>query len=270
MKQRYTAQRELTTISSILYTWNWCLSVIDTQKWLKKISGRLLNTRYPIKLLRYWFMYHFIREQQIRLGRSLRICEIGIDRGQMRHFVNTAEFSEIACWAGVDCRMKPELQEAGYTRLIVANVDQSDFKLDEEYDVIIVLHVLEHLFEPERLMHQLSSSLKPDGIVIGGFPVTPQWLARHWQKRIRLTASKFGHVSVFSPLRVKNMANTCRLNLDFMSGAFFLRKSGSFLENHSGWIRLNLVWGALFPSLGGEIYWMMVGNSRSESSNELG
>ena len=261
---KHEAQRELTTISSTLSTtWNWSLSVVETQKWLKKISGGLLNTRYPIKLLRYWFMYNFIREQQIKLGRPLRICEIGIDRGQMRRFINTTEFSEIACWVGVDCKMNPELQEAGYTQLIEANVDQPDFELDEKYDVIIVLHLLEHLFEPEKLMDQLSNSLTPDGVVIGGFPVTPKWLARYWEKKIRATASKFGHVSVFSPLRVKNMANTCRLNLNFMSGAFFLRKSGSFLENHSGWVRLNLVWGAIFPSLGGEIYWRMAGTESS-------
>lgn len=266
MKQRYSIQRESSIISTLYTTWNWSLSVVDTQTWLKKISGRLLNTRYPIKLLRYWFMYNFIREQQVKLGKPLRICEIGIDRGQMRRFVNTAEFYDIDCWVGVDCRTTPELQEAGYTKLVVANVGQSDFKLDEKYDVIIVLHILEHLLEPEKLMYQLSNSLTPNGIVIGGFPVTPKWLAHNWQKRIRLTASKFGHVSVFSPFRVKNMANDCRLNLNIMSGAFFLRKSGSFLESYSGWIRLNLVWGALFPSLGGEVYWRMVGgNTKSKN-----
>ena len=252
-----TTQHKSRPISSLHATWTWNLSVINAQNWVKEIFTTPLSTRYPVKLLRYWFMYNLIREEYIRLGRPLRVCEIGVDRGQMLHFTRDTGFSDIACWVAVDCKLQPQLRESGYSRQIEANVDLPGFSLDEEYDVIIVLHVLEHLFEPERLVDRLSSALAPGGIMIGGSPVTPKWLASYWQKRIRLTASKFGHVSVFSPRRVKNMAQSCELNLNFISGAFFLRKSGSFLEDSKGWLRLNLLWGSLFPSLGGEIYWQM-------------
>ncbi|MDD1606442.1 MAG: hypothetical protein LUP96_07085, partial [Methylococcaceae bacterium] len=77
------------------------------------------------------------------------------------------------------------------------------------------------------------------------------------QKKIRLTAANFGHVSTFSPQRVQSMAQSCGLNLDFLSGTYMLRKRNFFLENHKGWVRLNLLWGALFPALSGEIYWQM-------------
>jgi SAM-dependent methyltransferase len=260
MTQHSTAQQESCSIPSItsLYSaWNWSLSVIDAHNSVKDIFAKPRATRYPIKLLRYWFMYNLIREEQIRLGRPLRVSEIGVDRGQMLRFTRDAGFADIACWVAVDYRLQPELRESGYTRQVEANVGLPDFFLDEEYDVILVLHLLEHLFEPEQLAHRLSAALAPGGVMIGGFPITPKWLASYWQKRIRLTASKFGHVSVFSPQRVKNMANSCGLYLDFISGAFFLRKSGSFLENCKAWLRLNLLFGALFPALGGEIYWRM-------------
>jgi len=258
MTQHYTArQKSRPVFSALTAALNWSLSVIDVQNWVKVKFAKPRPTRYPVKLLRYWFMYNLIREERIRLGRPLRVCEIGVDQGQMLRFMRDTGFSDIACWVAIDCRLQPELRKSGYTRQIEANVDLPDFSLDEEYDVIVVLHLLEHLFEPEKLVARLSPALVPGGVVIGGFPVTPKWLASYWQKRIRLTASKFGHVSVFSPRRVKNMAQSCELNLDFISGAFFLRKSGSFLENYKGWLRLNLLWGALFPSLGGEIYWRM-------------
>jgi len=244
--------------SSVLHAaLNWSLSVIDLQNWVKSKSTKLRATRYPIKLLRYWFMYNLIKEEQARLGRPLRICEIGVDQGQMLRFMSDAGFTDSTCWVAVDCNLRTELRESDYTRQIEANVDLPDFLLDEKYDVIIVLHLLEHLFEPEKLVARLSQALAPGGVVIGGFPVTPKCLASYWQKRIRLTASKFGHVSVFSPQRVKYMAHSCGLNLDFISGAFFMRKSGLFLESYKVWLRLNLLWGALFPSLGGEIYWRM-------------
>lgn len=260
MTQHSTAQQEscsIPSMASLHSTWNWNLSIIDAQDWIKNLFAKPRATRYPVKMLRYWFMYNLIREEQIRLARPIRVCEIGIDRGQMLRFTRDAGFTDIACWVGVDYRLQPELQESGYTRQIEANVDLPDFSLDEEYDVIITLHLLEHLFDPERLTHRLSAALAPGGIIVGGFPVTPKCLESYWQKRIRLTASSFGHVSVFSPQRVKSMANSRGLHLDFLSGAYFLRKSGSFLENSKAWLRLNLLFGALFPSLGGEIYWQM-------------
>ena len=44
---------------------------------------------------------------------------------------------------------------------------------------------------------------------------------------------------------------------EMVQGAFFMRWSGWTMENHAWWLRLNLAWGALFPSLGGEIYLAM-------------
>ncbi|MGH8744109.1 MAG: class I SAM-dependent methyltransferase [Burkholderiales bacterium] len=257
MTQQKKESRSNPSSTPLHSVWNWSLSAFDSQNWVKNVFAKTRHTRYPIKLLRYWFIYNLIREEQIRLGRPLRVCEVGVDRGQMLRFMRDAGFADIACWVAVDCSLQPELRESCYTRQIEANVDLPDFCLDEEYDVIVVLHLLEHLFEPERVVHRLSAALVPGGVMVGGFPVTPKWLESFWQKRIRLTASKFGHISVFSPQRVRNMAKSCELYLDFISGAFFLRNSGSFIENFKGWLRLNLLFGALFQSLGGEIYWRM-------------
>lgn len=237
--------------------WNWSLSSLDQQSWVKKISDSESSTHYPIKLLRYWFMFNLIKEQQQRLGRPLRVCEIGVDRGQMRHYVQDAGFTELACWEAVDYKLQPELNESGYTKQIQANVDLPEFALAEKYDVIIVLHLLEHLFEPEQLVLKLAPALESDGILIGGFPAVPQLIQAYRQEKIRKTAANFGHVSTFSPQRVKSMAESCGLKLDFLSGTYMLRKRNFFLENCKGWVRLNLLWGVLFPALSGEIYWQM-------------
>jgi len=39
-----------------------------------------------------------------------------------------------------------------------------------------------------------------------------------------------------------------------MPGAFLFRWSGNPLENYKWWMRLNKLWGVLFPSWGGELY----------------
>ena len=256
MKEEITPTTTLPT-TSLHAAWNWGLSSLNEQKWVKKTSDSTSSTRYPIKLLRYWFMDHLIKEEYARLGRPLRVCEIGVDRGQMRRYMQDAGFTDIACWEAVDYKLHPELMESSYTKQIQANVDLPDFSLAEKYDVIIVLHLLEHLFEPEQLVTKLNPALISSGVLIGGFPAVPQLLQAYRQKKIRQTAKDFEHVSTFSPQRVKKMAQSCGLTLDFMSGTFFLRKRNFFLENFKEWVRLNLLWGALFPALGGEIYWRM-------------
>lgn len=141
------------------------------------------------------------------------------------------------------------------------DVEQDDFHLDDDYDVIIALHLIEHLLEPERFMQRLASFARSDAVVIGGFPVTPDWAAPAWERHLRRTIwrtpENYGHVSVFSPQRVSRMAATCGWKLEFLTGAFLIRKTGAFIENHAFWARLNLLWGAAFPALGGEIYWRM-------------
>jgi 2-polyprenyl-3-methyl-5-hydroxy-6-metoxy-1,4-benzoquinol methylase len=235
----------------------WSLDSLNSQSWVKNISDTSSHTHYPIKLLRYWFMYHFIKAQQQRLGRALRVCEIGVDRGQMRRYMQDAGFSDIECWEAVDYKLQPELSESGYTKQIQANVDVPEFQLVEQYDVIIVLHLLEHLFEPEKLVAKLEPALVSGGILIGGFPTVPHLMLASREQKIRQTAASFGHVSAFSPQRVKSMAESCGLKLDFLSGSYFLRKRNFALENYPFWVRLNLLWGVIAPSLSGEIYWQI-------------
>lgn len=236
---------------------NWSLDSFDGQARLKSISPRLLGTRYPIKLLRYWFMYQLLNAEAVRLNRPLRVCEIGVDRGQMRIFAKDAGFSKIERWDAVDVKPRPELDMVGYDSILKMNAENEEFRLERSYDVVIALHLLEHLHEPEAALGRFAGALVRDGKLIGGYPVTPKPFERFWEKRLRRHARPFHHVSVFSPERTQEMAARNGLKMDFISGAFLLRHSGSFLENYRWWVRFNLSFGAAFPSLGGELYWSM-------------
>ena len=56
------------------------------------LSEKAKSRAYPARLLRYWFMYHFLRIEATHQDRALDVCEIGIDKGQMREFVSEASF----------------------------------------------------------------------------------------------------------------------------------------------------------------------------------
>jgi SAM-dependent methyltransferase len=228
------------------------------------IPAELKKINYPIRLVRYWFMYHFLREEAARKG-ALDVCEIGVDTGQMLGFMHAAaehggEKVPLASWDAVDALIREDiLRRAGYNHFYQVDLESPEFKLDggRQYDAMILLHVLEHLFKPEELITRLVPHLKPGGMMIGGFPSLPQFMAQSREDKIRPGARKYGHVSVFSPQRVREMAAANGLEVEVLTGAFFIRKKGFFLENFKWWLRFNLWFGAMFPGWPGETYWIL-------------
>ena len=227
------------------------------------ISAEAKKTKYPIRLLRYWFMHHLIHNEFLLKQRKVCVCEIGVGSGQMLQFMQAAvrarrTVPEWSNWVAVDVELQTQaLKASGYTEFVQVDLENREFILPQKYDVVVLLHVLEHLHEPEAVVGRLTENLADGGIMIGGFPSHPHWFASYWEKPLRSRAQARGHVSVFSPRRVKAMAEANGLVLEFLSGAFLMRHKGLFLENFAWWTRLNLLFGSLVPSWPGEIYWLM-------------
>jgi hypothetical protein len=54
-----------------------------------------------------------------------------------------------------------------------------------------------------------------------------------YEKRLADRARPFGHVSVLSPERLELFARSERLEVAFLSGSFFMRTHGSWIENYA-------------------------------------
>jgi SAM-dependent methyltransferase len=224
---------------------------------VKALMCKRPEIRYPIKLIRYWMCSKLV-EQELRLEPSVRIAEIVIDRGQMQKWVlDCGRIRDFVVWDGFDVDIKPEVRELEYSKLIECDVARSDFEIEKSYDVFILVHFLEHLHEPEAFLSKVSAALNLGGVIIGGMPVTPERFAFAREAKIRKTATPFGHVSVFSPERIRRFADENGYEVEFLSGAFLARMSGKTIENSRVWLRFNLWFGRLFPSLGGEIYFKL-------------
>lgn len=226
------------------------------------IPERTKRVSYPFRIMRYWFTHNLLMREHRDAGRPLDICEIGVDRGQMFYFTQAACASMAkkpwARWTAVDCKLREDvLRQHGYTDLVSANISEESPAVEGDYDLMILLHVLEHLSNPEEALERLTPFLKPGGAVIGGFPVTPEPFRALRERQLRKKAKPFGHVSAFSTQRVQSMATRAGLEVEFLSGAFMMRKKGFFLEDHTWWWRLNLAFGARFPGWPGEIYWLL-------------
>jgi len=230
---------------------------------LPNVPAAVLQVRYPFRLLRYWFMHQMMLQHASTQGLPLSVAEVGVDEGQQLAFA-ASTVSESGQppwwyrWDAFDCApATAALARQGYTDVITMDLEQPESRdafAGRTYDVVIALHVLEHLHDPESGVQRLASLVKPGGLLIGGGPVTPHIAHRWWQTRLRRRAKPRGHVSVLSPRRLRAMAANAGLVPEWQGGAFLMRKRGFALENNAWWLTLNLAFGALAPGWPGEIY----------------
>lgn len=233
------------------------------------LPKEIRDTRFPTRLLRYWFMLRYI-DKYTNTDASLSVCEIGSDRGQMHAFLQADTTHQdasakkenisarIETWDAIDVTFDQAwLRSLGYCDLFQCDIeaDESWGNEGKAYDIVIMLHILEHLDDPERAFHKALKIVKPGGIIMGGYPVIPQFLVKTREAQLRRSAREFGHVSAFSPARTLELGKTNNLQLRDISGAYMMRKKGFILENHQLWIRFNLAFGNIFKSWPGELYW---------------
>lgn len=208
-------------------------------------------------MLRYWWAGQAIAEEARRQGRPLRVLDVGCERGWLKFF--TPE-GAVERWVGLDWDVRKEcLENARYDEVIRANFDEPLPIESRSMDVVVNNHVMEHLPRPGSTMAEMSRVLRLGGIFLGGSPTMPEWLARlreGWFRR-RLSRGQVapgGHINCLSPARWKRLMQDTGLQPELVTGSHAVRCTGSCLENQRWWIRLNQLWGGLFPALGSECY----------------
>jgi len=235
--------------------------------------GHTLPRRYPIRYLRYWLTRRLLEDLHDEVGRPISVLEVGVGQGQMLAFlggppIEGDRFARphwIARWDGIDVNVEGSTRDRySYSEVFEADIERP-FGIDEQaYDAILVLHVLEHLLEPEAALCNVGKGLRPGGVIIGGSPTMPAavaalhepWLRRKYRNVIEDVHSH-RHLSVITPSRIRRFARDHDFETGLMTGTFFCRWSGMRLEDAAWWARANLLWGALVPSLGGELYFSL-------------
>lgn len=233
------------------------MSALSHVLWpLDGISGP--RTRYSIRLLRYWFARSLLERLHRRLGRPLNVLEVGVGGdAELRTYIGAQDW--IGRWDGLDVNF-PRKSEL-YDSFIEADIEKP-LALPRAYDAILLSHVLEHLLDPEAAMTRLSDALAPSGALIGGSPTMPAIIGRMRERSLRrrnafVPVTEHRHMSVITPSRINRVARHNGLHAELVTGTFLIRWSGFVLEDYPLWIRTNLAWGALLPSLGGELYFSL-------------
>jgi SAM-dependent methyltransferase len=242
----------------------WPLSIFEESVELRKdsfpLDQKTKQTQYPIRVLRYWWVICAINEEIEKLKTSYIIADIGCDRAILKRLLPPLDDGHIL---GMDLRRsleinREDLKLARYDDVLACNLNEAIPLSDSSVDILINLHVLEHLNKPEATIKEFSRVLRPGGLMLLGFPILPEGFARirekQFAKQFKAGTRVLGqHQHAFWTERVRRMVDAAGLNIEFMLGTYFFRKRGAFWENSALWMRINQLWGTLLPSLGHEL-----------------
>jgi len=215
------------------------------------------NAVHGLRLQRYWWVASALSDEAARTEGEFVIVDLGCERGWMKRFTRRRDNMR---WIGVDGNTShPALAASKYDEVHEANFDARLPLADGLANAVVSLHVFEHLADPALAMREIARVLKPGGCLLAGSPTGPSpiaWLrTRMLEARQRSDRKRhWGHVRKLSPAAWSRLCTDAGLELDFVTGSHLIRRSGSRLENARWWVRLNQLWGGLFPSLGQEVY----------------
>jgi len=221
------------------------------------INPRAATRVFPIRALRYWWTRCAILREMQQRSTDTVIADVGCNRGHFKRFVG--ELPHLR-WVGLDWRINPDaLRASGYTEWHQCDFDAVLPLPDNSADIVVFLHVIEHLPRPDFTIAELARILRPGGVLLAGSPVAPALIShlRDWQLQRRLKSGAEqagGHVNSMSCGRWRKLLDRVHMQIEMLTGTFLVRWSDNPLENRASWVRLNQLWGALFPALGGEVY----------------
>lgn len=232
--------------------------MVDMHQPLESLPLRsgVKKTKYPFRLLRYWWVYRAILDEARRLGSGPTILDVGTEIGLLK---SLAPQVAGARWIGLDRNLdNPHLLEAGYAELHECDLEQPLQLADSSADIVVCSHILEHLRNPENVLGDAVRILKPGGLLLVSSPILAKPVAAHYQRlynrELRTGKRQPGqHVTAFHPSMWRRLASQLGMDAEVFAGSHILRWSGSRLENYRLWVRFNQFLAAIFPAFGNEL-----------------
>jgi ubiquinone/menaquinone biosynthesis C-methylase UbiE len=106
----------------------------------------------------------------VSLNTDSQILEIGSGPGYLLSFLESWFPKSSICGLEYDSRLVAEAkQRTTRTNFVQGNAEELSFS-DEQFDAIISLHLIEHLYHPEQMLAEVKRTLKKDGIFILATP----------------------------------------------------------------------------------------------------
>lgn len=201
--------------------------------------------KYELFMERYRSAAEIVR-RELPLDSETRFLDVGCGNGIMKFFFDEAEgiWHGIEEWGErVEC-----CEERGY-KVARLNIETTAFPYeDASFDTVFASHVIEHLKDPARALHECARVLKPGGLLLVATPTKPPffaWLINVWHhltpKELGQTQNAFSTRSLrrFVARTLSNGSCPCWRLVDCRGFRLLSCRSRSTLEDHYWFYRLN-------------------------------
>lgn len=116
---------------------------------------------------------------------------------------------------------------AKQNKIIVEN--SLDSIKTKKFDIISLIHVIEHLRDPIRILNKIKKKIKSNGYLIVETPDFDSAMARRYNKKFRLLHDKT-HISLFSSESLIRLIRDAgfkiiRIEYPYFEGPFFTKKN---------------------------------------------
>lgn len=153
-----------------------------------------------------------VRQAEKLLGQKGKLLDVGTGRGEVVAAAKAANWSV----EGVEpsSRFADHTEQRTGAKIWREAIEESDIP-NEEFDVVILAAVLEHLYNPDEVLAKITRILKPGGLLFLDVPneaglffrvgnVYQKALGRDWCVNLSPTFSPF-HIFGFSPRSLRRM-----------------------------------------------------------------
>jgi len=194
---------------------------------------------------------------------SQKILEIGCHTGYFSKLLKNKGHEVI----GVEIDKNAAAVASKFISVIIGDVENEEIlkQLDKKFDVILLMHILEHLVDPWSFIKKLKKNLAPKGYIIVTIPNIAAWKIRKklffkgdfsYEEYGILDRShlRFFNLKTIKELLVKNGYKIIDFKIVDYSIPFEGKLILLFGENSSLINFYRKIWSQLFPNLVGSIF----------------
>ena len=147
-----------------------------------------------------------------------KVLEIGCGNGSTLGYLKKNGYAHktFGLESNLECKKHAKANEIDY--FLVCDVEDSNLKLNETFDVILFLDVLEHLLHPWDVLNNISKRLNKDGLIIISIPnirnlkiLTNLIFKGKWDYELSGILD-YTHIRFFTDKSFRNQLNNQKIN----------------------------------------------------------
>ncbi|MBU4057864.1 class I SAM-dependent methyltransferase [Patescibacteria group bacterium] len=177
-----------------------------TSKDLSELTSEKFSQKQSVQLKDYKKIISTINNIGIKTG---SVLEIGASLGTFLNMWKESGWNVL----GVDPNKNASIyaKEKYNINVIQSTIKESDLK-ENQFDVVIMLHVIEHMGDPEEELEIIKRVLKPGGILVIETPRYDSLLFKCLGRRER-SISCDGHIYFFTTKTIRALIEGCGFNI---------------------------------------------------------